>query len=168
MIARVWLTLGVVAFSSSSGMGCRHHARASASPAAMDSLAGVVSITGTSYEQHIVLRVGGGTRELVASPDDSSALVRLGGAEISVYGHAGVQRFAVAEFTVKSIDGAGVADGVLLRKGTQLMLRTRAGRLALGNPPAALDSLIGARIWLGGPIDTGPNVYGVISPPSVR
>jgi hypothetical protein len=168
MIARVWLTFGAVAFSSSSGMGCRHHARPSANPAVMDSLAGVVSVTGTSYEQHLVLRVGADTRALAASPGDSSALVRLGGAEISVYGKAGVDRFAVAAFTVTAVNGQAVVDGVLLREGTRLVLRTRTGRLTLGNPPAALDSLIGARIWVGGPIDTGPNVYGVISPQGVR
>jgi len=168
MIARVWLMFGVIAIASSSGMGCRHHARALADPGAMDSLAGVVSVTGTSYEQHLVLRIGAGTRELAASPDDSSALVRLGGAEISVYGKAGVDRFAVAAFTLKAVNGEVVVDGVLLRDGTRLVLRTRTARLALGNPPAALDSLIGERIWLGGPIDTGPNVYGVISVPSAR
>lgn len=168
MIARVWLTIGVVAVSSSAGLGCRHHARASASPAATDSLAGIVSVTGTSYEQHLVLRVGAGTRALAASPGDSSALVRLGGAEVSVYGKAGVDRFAVAAFTVTAVSGQAVVDGVLMRDGARLVLRTRTARLALGNPPAALDSLIGARIWVGGPIDAGPNVYGVISPPSVR
>jgi len=168
MIARVWLTVGAIAFSSISGMGCRHHARASATPAATDSLAGVVSVTGTSYEQHLVLRVGADARSLAASPGDSAALVRLGGAEISVYGKAGVDRFAVAAFTVRAVNGEDVVDGVLLREGTRLVLRTRTARLALGNPPAALDSLIGARIWVGGPIDVGPNVYGVIIPPSVR
>lgn len=166
MIARVWLTIGVIAFSGSSGMGCRHHARASASAAAMDSLTGIVSVTGTSYEQHLVLRVGADTRALAASREDSAALVRLGGAEISVYGRAGGDRFAVAAFAVKAVNGEAVVDGVLLREGTRLVLRTRTGRLALGNPPAALDSLVGARIWVGGPIDAGPNVYGVIVPPS--
>jgi len=36
--------------------------------------------------------------------------------------------------------------------------------LPLGNPPAGLRALIGARVWIGGSLNTGPNTYGVIVP----
>jgi hypothetical protein len=35
-------------------------------------------------------------------------------------------------------------------------------RVRLGNPPAALRDLVGARVWITGPTETGPNPYGVI------
>jgi hypothetical protein len=91
-------------------------------------------------------------------------LSRLGGAEVSIYGIAHTDRFDVSQFVVRSVDGARVADGVLIRDGTRYSLRTRTGDLPLGNPPSAFEGLVGARLWVGGPIDTGPNVYGVIQP----
>lgn len=123
---------------------------------------GVVSVTGTSFEQHIVLRSGASARALTLWRDDSAALAQLGGAELVVRGVAAAETFTVHSFTVRAIDGAPVVDGLLGRKDGQLVLYTMSGPLALGNPPAALDSLGHARIWIGGPLATGPNVYGVI------
>lgn len=133
--------------------------------ASQDSLAGVVSVTGTSFEQHLVLRSGEGARGLAASRADSTALMRIGGAEVVVYGADHGDRFAVTAFSVRAVGGAAVVDGVLVRDGSHFTLRTHGGTLALGNPPAAFDSLIGARLWIGGQLDSGPYVYGVITPP---
>jgi len=168
--ARASLAAGLIIIASSGASGCHHRSRsnANAPSASQDSLAGVVSVTGTSFEQHLVLRVEKGARELAASRDDSSALSRLGGTEVIVYGAARTERFAVTAFTVKSVGGAPVVDGLLQRDGTHFILHTREAILVLGNPPAAFDSLVGARIWIGGPLDSGPNVYGVIVPPSPR
>ena len=79
-------------------------------------------------------------------------------------GTSRIGAFEVATFEALRVDGAPVADGVLLRDGEHLALRTQHGRLVLGNPPAAFDTLIGARVWVGGPLDKGPNTYGVIAP----
>jgi hypothetical protein len=127
---------------------------------------GIVSVTGTSFEQQIVLHTSAGVRALAASGTDSAALARLGGAEVVVRGTMVAARFAVTQFTVRSVGGVNVVDGVLVRDGGRLILRARSGSLALGNPPVAFDSLIGARLWVGGSLDTGPNVYGVITPTS--
>ena len=170
MSGRVWLAAGLIIIASSGASGCHHHSLSDTvvPSASQDSLAGVVSVTGTSFEQHLVLRLDGSTRELAANRGDSSALSRLGGAEVVVFGAAGASRFAVTAFTVKSVGGAAVVDGTLRRDGTRFSLHTRKAILVLGNPPAAFDSLVGARIWIGGPLDSGPNVYGVIVPPSPR
>jgi hypothetical protein len=133
--------------------------------AARDSLAGIVSITGTSFEQHLVLIDSEGTRGLVAGREDSSALMRVGGAEVVVYGVKHADGFVVAAFRVSAIGGAAVVDGVLVRDGSRFALETRTDKLALGNSPAGFDSLIGARLWIGGQLETGPYVYGVITPP---
>jgi hypothetical protein len=156
--------------TAATGAGCHHHGaqRFGATGAVgADSVSGVVSITGTAFEQHIVLCTASGIRALtMSSADDSLALSALGGANVVAYGAARPNGFELSRFVVRSVDGRAVADGVLVREGTRYILRTRSDTLALGNPPAAFGMLIGARLWVGGPLDTGPNVYGVILPAS--
>jgi hypothetical protein len=163
----VSLTVWLILVASGTASGCHHHSRSDTvvSSASQDSLAGVVSVTGTSYEQHLVLIDSEGTRGLATSRDDSSALMRLGGADVVVYGADHADRFAVTAFIVRAIGGAAVVDGVLVRDGSRFVLRTRTDKLALGNAPAEFDSLVGARLWIGGQLDSGPYVYGLITPP---
>lgn len=130
-----------------------------------DSLSGMVSITGTSLEQRIVLRTAERPVELVLSPTDSAMLSRLGGTEIVARGSSKGDGLHVGSFTVVRADGAPVSDGTLRKDGTHLLLQRANGEIPLGNPPAAFYSLIGARVWISGPLDTGPNSYGVIAPP---
>jgi hypothetical protein len=145
---------------------CRHHphAAAIAAVASADSLTGIVSVTGTSFEQQLVLRIGTRAVTLLATSMDSASLVRVAGTEVVAYGRAADSRFRVDSFTVRSVDGAAVADGTLQRAGGRLGLQTSTALLTLGNPPSALDSLVGARVWIAGSLATGPNVYGIISP----
>ena len=37
--------------------------------------------------------------------------------------------------------------------------------MTIGNPATALCNLIAARVWIGGPLDSVPNTFGVIVPP---
>ena len=37
--------------------------------------------------------------------------------------------------------------------------------MTIGNPPTALRKLIAARVWIGVPLDSVPNTFGVIVPP---
>jgi hypothetical protein len=164
---RAWRAAAAIVLLGGGGGACHHHAHtASSAQVLTDSLVGIVSVTGTSFEQRLVLRTGNIARTLAASSADSAALSRLGGAEIVVHGARGDGAFRVATFEVQRVDGAPVADGTVARDGGRLALETTHGRLALGNPPAALESLIGARIWIAGPLDLGPNSFGVIAPPS--
>lgn len=166
MTVRAWLAAGAIVISGGVESGCHHHAQAKAVGAAArtDSLRGVVSVNGTGFEQHIVLRADDRAYAVVASTTDSAALTRVGGAEIVVRGVAAGDSFKVADFVVRSIEGAPVVDGVLAKNGDRLVLRGEEGELALGNPPAELTSMVGARVWLSGPLGTGPNSYGVIVP----
>lgn len=165
--------MGMLAIACGGGaLACHHGAHAhdasaiiagdTIRPTPEDSLVGIVSVTGTSFEQRIVLRSGDAVRPLTLWPDDSAALVRVGGAEVLVRGVATPSSFTVHSFTVRAVDGAPVVDGILDRKDGRLVLYTRSGPLALGNPPAAFDSLVHSRVWIGGSLETGPNVYGVI------
>lgn len=158
----------LLVFASSLGMACHHHHGEPSELDVMtrrDSTSGIVSITGTSFEQHIVLRTANGELALTARARDSAALSRVGGTSVLVRGRAREKTFYVVSFTVTSVDGAPVADGVLAGDGGHLVLERTNGQITLGNPPAALDSLVGARIWISGALDTGPNSYGVIVPP---
>ena len=164
MTPRAWHAAAVIALLGGGGTACHHHAHAAAvAPAPSDSLVGIVSVVGTSFEQRVMLRSGDYASSLALSSADSAALSRVGAAEVVVRGVKG-DVFRVSTFEVRRVDGAPVADGILARDGDRLALDTQRGRLALGNPPAALDSLVGARIWVSGPLDVGPNSYGIIVP----
>ncbi len=158
----------LLVFASSWGIACHHHHGESSELEVMtrrDTTSGIVSITGTSFEQHIMLRTGDDELALTARASDSAALSRVGGTSVLVRGRAREKSFYVVSFTVTLVDNAPVADGVLARDGGHLVLQRTNGPITLGNPPAALDSLVGARVWISGPLDTGPNSYGVIVPP---
>jgi hypothetical protein len=129
-----------------------------------DIASGIVSITGTSFEKQLVLRSGDSSIYLSAGPSDSAALSRMGDIEVVVAGKRAGKKFQVERFMALSVGGSRVVDGVLRKDGDQLWLETGNDRVRLGNPPTALRSMIGARVWVGGSLDKGPNVYGVIVP----
>jgi hypothetical protein len=144
--------------------GCQRAVQATPPAFVPDTLSGIVSLTGTSFEQQIVLRSDRNATVLSVSAADSAALSRMGGIEVMVFGRSG-KPFRVDHFTAVSVAGARVVDGVLRDDGGHLVIETASGPMPLGNPPAALRNLVSGRVWIGGPLDTGPNTYGVIVPP---
>jgi len=148
------------------GAACHHRgARGAAPPPAPDSLSGTVLVTGSSPEERLVLRSGALAVYLTTSVADAAALKRLSGVQLLVRGRSDATVFTVTDFTVTHVDSAPALDGVLRTDGSRLEIETRTGRVALGNPSAALRALVGARVWITGPPQTGPLVYGVISLP---
>ena len=146
-------------------MGCHHASRTPPAAIKPDTVAGVVSITGTAFEQRIVLRANGQVIiPLLAATSDSAALSRMGGVQVRVVGRWAQQSFRVESFTAVDVAGSPVVDGFVRMVGDRLVLETTHGTIPLGNPPTALRSMIGARLWIGGPLDKGPNTYGVIVP----
>ena len=164
MIGRASLVLGLIVPCVAIGTGCQPPAHTSPAAIAADSLRGIVSITGTAFEQRLVLRTGDIVTSLSAATSDSAALSRLGGVEVLVLGKRTPNLFRVDHFTALSVADSPVADGVLRNAGGRVVLETTHGPIPLGNPPTALRGMIGARIWIGGPLDRGPNTYGVIVP----
>jgi hypothetical protein len=144
-------------------LGC-HPAAHGSSAVKPDSITGVVSVVGTSFEQQLVLRSGNMTTLLTATAPDSAALARLAGAEVLIVGTRTRKSFRVEDVTAISVAGAPVVDGRLILDGGQVVVETATGHVPLGNPPAAFRNMIGARVWIGGPLDKGPNTYGVIVP----
>lgn len=150
-------------------VGC--FARAASAPpptpvhVGVDSIAGAVAVTGTASEQQIVLRtVGGVVRLQAATALDSTALVHLSGVEIVAHGTAVGAFFRVSDLTARRVDGQPVRDGVLRRVGSGLVLDTKTETLAIEKPPSVFWSMVGARIWIGGSLQTGPTTFGVIVP----
>jgi hypothetical protein len=147
------------------GAACHRNNAAQESAASGSVIHGVVSVTGTSFEQQIVLQSPNrNTRLAPASAADSAALVRLGGVEIAARGTIDGSVLRVASFTALSANGSPVVDGIVRVAGRIVSLETATGRVTLGNPPNALLQMNGARVWVSGPIDKGPNSYGVIIP----
>jgi len=161
---RAFMMTGIVASVMAAAVGCHHASRTSADAFAPDSLTGIVSVTGTAFEQHLVLRSGNTVTPLSAATADSAALSRLGGVEVLVIGTRSPNLFRVERFMAVNVAGSPVVDGIIRNDDGRLVLETSRGPIALGNPPTALRSMIGARLWIGGPLDKGPNTYGVIVP----
>jgi hypothetical protein len=147
---------------------CHHSGAAPASTTARaDSVRGVVSVVGTEFDQQLVLRTSPTTtplRLLAATSADSAALVRLGGMDVVAHGTRSDIGFRVGDFVAVRVGAEPVVDGVLRLDDGRIVLETNTGRLPLGNPPDALRRMIGARVWISGPLATGPNTYGIIVP----
>ena len=158
------MLLGILAPLMTAALGCHHPAPKPSVAIEADSLRGIVSITGTSFEQQLVLRSGTTATLLSAAAPDSAALSRLGGVEVLVVGRKDGNRFRVEHLTALSVAGSPVVDGIVRNYGDRLVLETARGPLPLGNPPSGLRALNGARVWIGGPLNTGPNTFGVIIP----
>lgn len=158
-------TLGLLLIAAA---GCTHRssgAQATPETSATDSVVGTVAVTGTAFDQQFVLRTATGiTRLNVTNAADSTALVRLSGVEVMARGWTGGATLRVSSLTALRVDGQPVVDGVLRQQEGKLYIDTATGAFALGHPPSALWALAGARVWLGGALDTGPAVFGVIVP----
>lgn len=158
------MTLGIVAPLIAMALGCHHQAPKPSVATVADSLTGIISITGTSFEQQLVLRSGTTATLLSAAAPDSAALSRVGGIEVLVVGRKAGNHFRVEGFSALSVAGLPVVDGIVRNYGDRVVVETARGPLPLGNPPTGLRALTGARVWIGGPLATGPNSYGVIVP----
>jgi hypothetical protein len=158
------MALGIIAPLIAIALGCHHPAPKPSVAIEADSLTGIVSITGTSFEQQLVLRSGTTATVLSAAARDSAALSRLGGVEVLVVGRRDGNHFRVEHLTALSVAGSPVVDGIVRIYSDRVVVETARGPLPLGNPPSGLRALNGARVWIGGPLNTGPNTYGVIVP----
>lgn len=140
-------------------VACHHR---SGTPPSM--LRGVIAVKGTSFEQRIEIQRGDEVTPLTANATDSAALVRLAGVEVETRGWLEQRVMRVASFTAWSVNGSPVIDGIVHVDGRNVKLETPKGTVSLGNPPDALRIMAGARVWVGGPTDRGPNTFGVIVP----
>lgn len=146
--------------------------------AASDTARGVIGVVGNEPTAAITLTPGGATTALVLRADAWQALLaRLVGVELMVAGRAtgetsllasprGNPVFRVDTFIVRAAHGVPAEDGILRRAGQGFVLDRGAGTaLPIGSLPTDLQSAVGARIYLAGPLDRAPVAYGVIRLP---
>ena len=130
----------------------------------MTELRGTITVVGNAPVTQVQLRAASGGSRTLIGPELPS-LRRVAGLEVAVRGSPSPGgELMVRDFTVLSADGQPALDGVLEHDGSTLYLRTARRRVPLGNPPAEFHSLIGARVWLTGSPERGPNTFGVITP----
>jgi hypothetical protein len=126
---------------------------------------GIIAVTGTSFEHQLIIRASNGAITLLASGPDSAALTRLAGVETVIAGEkVSPDSIRVASFIAMSVDGAPVMDGTLGYDASGTFIITSSGKHTIANPPPSLRDLKGVRIWIAGPLDSGPYSYGIIIP----
>lgn len=90
---------------------------------------------------------------------------RAAGAEVRVSGKRSAHSLEATSYAVRTVDGEAAVDGVLAEDGGRLVLLTGAGRRPIARPLQALRGMIGARVWLVGPLDGTITSYGVLREP---
>jgi hypothetical protein len=162
LLNRRALHAGLVAAAISSA--CHH-----SSTPGPEALRGIVKSVGTARAPEVMLQRTTADNALVAvraTAEDAAALARASGTLVAVRGtFAAPDTVVVSSFQVVEVNGQPVTDGVVRQDNGRLSICPPASRcLALGNPPAQLRTLLGARVWIGGPLETGPNQFGLIKP----
>jgi hypothetical protein len=127
-----------------------------------DTLRGTVRVVGAAPFPRVVLQPRDGGSAVPLGGPDATLLRNASGLVVVVRGERGPREFRVTSFAVREADGQPAVDGVVVRAGDGLALDTETGRVELGHPPAALRDLVGQRVWVAGPLATGPNSYGVL------
>lgn len=132
-----------------------------APPAAADTVRGIVAETGALPVTSIVVRPAGGRSVTILGPL-AREIGRAAGAELWVSGRRTPAGLAAEAYAVRTVDGEAAVDGMVARDGDRLVLVTPAGRRPIARPPAALQGMIGARVWLVGALDGSITSYGVL------
>ncbi|MBA3889426.1 MAG: hypothetical protein H0X64_02750 [Gemmatimonadaceae bacterium] len=112
----------------------------------------------------IVVRPASGGAVTITGPL-AREIARAAGADLWVSGVRGQPGLEARAYAVRSVDGEPAVDGVLARDGDRIVLVTPAGRRTITQPLQALRGMIGARVWLVGPLDGTIASYGVLREP---
>lgn len=129
--------------------------------AAMDTVRGIVAEVGSVPVTSIVVRPAGG-RSVTIIGNLAREIGRAAGADVWVSGRRTPAGLEADRYAVRTVDGESAIDGTLARDGDRLVLVTPTGRLPIARPPAALQGMIGARVWLVGALDGSITSYGVL------
>jgi hypothetical protein len=139
---------------------------APAAPApATDSIRGVVSVVGTSFEKAVMLAERGTRRRIQVTGPLSSVLGRLSGVDVSVMGTMSGTRLEATSFLVRSVDEQPAIDGTLRTEGGVMYIVLANGtRVRLAAPPPPFAGREGARVWITGDPEKGVQSFGFIDP----
>ena len=133
-------------------------------PAAADTLRGIISVNGTDRDHHTMIAPSAGRRAEITGPL-AVIIGRTAGADVWVSGRATGTSLAADRFVVRTVDGAPAIDGTLKLDGTALYIVTADGaRNRILNPPPAFQGRDGARVWITGDPARAVASYGFIDP----
>jgi len=139
--------------------------KAMSAKGASDTLRGVVAVTGTDRDKHVVIKPAGGGRSVTLSGPEAATVARAAGATVWVKGTRDASGgMAVSSFVVRTVDGMAATDGTLALDGGQLVLVTPDGaRHVVAHAPPVLRDHVGARVWISGDLSKGPAAWGIIA-----
>jgi hypothetical protein len=140
---------------------------ASASPApAVDSIRGTVSVTGTSFEKHVMIAERGTQRRVEVTGPLATMIGRVAGTEIMALGQRSGTRLEASGFAVRVVDGQPAIDGTLQSENGNLFIVTADGaREKIVAPPPPFAGREGARVWITGDPARSIASFGFIDPP---
>jgi hypothetical protein len=134
--------------------------------AGADTLRGIIRVVGSSADEQVVVRPNAGGVAVTLLGSQSPVLGRLSGVDVWLSGRReGERRMTVDHFLVRSVSGVPAIDGTLIARDGGFAIVTTADHAEhpIVNPPAALRSHVGGRVWITGPLETGAVTFGVIS-----
>lgn len=143
--------------------GSRGAAAPAQAPGA-DTVRGIVSEVGSFPMTSVVVRPASGGAITITGPL-AGEIARAAGAEVWVSGDRDARSIAARSYAVRTVDGEPAVDGTLARDGDGLVLVTATGRRPIARPLRALRGMIGARVWLVGPLDGTITSYGILREP---
>ncbi|HET9424117.1 MAG TPA: hypothetical protein VFO55_02000 [Gemmatimonadaceae bacterium] len=131
-----------------------------------DSVRGIVSVVGTSFEKQVVVAARGSGQRVEITGRLASLVGHVAGADVSVVGRLTAGKLEATRFVVKSVDGQPAIDGTLRTEGSALYIVTAGGaRTRIVAPPPPLLGQDGARVWITGDPSRGVSSFGFIDPP---
>jgi hypothetical protein len=137
---------------------------AAAAPAS-DSIRGTVSVTGTSFEKHVMVAEPGTHRRLEIIGPLATTIGRVAGTEVTVSGSLSGAQLEAKQFVVRVADGKPAIDGMLKTEGGSLFIVAADGmRTRIVAPPPPLVGKDGARVWITGDPAKGIASFGIIDP----
>jgi hypothetical protein len=131
-----------------------------------DSVRGVVSVVGTSFDKRVMIAERGTQRRVEIVGTQASLIGHVAGAEVSAAGALSGTQLNASRFVVRSVDGQPAIDGTLRSEGGSLFIVTVDGiRTRISAPPPPLVGHEGARVWITGDPTKAVSSFGFIDPP---
>ena len=131
-----------------------------------DSVRGIVSVVGTSFDKRVMVAPHGGGRRVEITGKLATLVGHVAGTDVTVTGTRSGTQLEAASFVVRMVDGQPAIDGVLRTESEGLYIVSANGvRTRIVAPPPPLQGKEGARVWITGDPAKAVASFGFIDPP---